>query len=115
MVRTGDQPVERVSRHMAPFLRQRKACHKPRRTHGLTADIRMPDLGSKLHDRRSKRIFAWNVYINIILSPLVRRSWRTTKRASQFRYVAANRFCLYLGLCVRMEVGKFFRDPAGFV
>ena len=89
MVNTGDQAFPSVSRQIAPCA-YILACAETRYwgiTYRLAADIRVPDLGVKLHDWRSKGIVIGNSDIYFICASLVRCLGWTCEKALQMRNV----------------------------
>lgn len=57
------------------------------RTYRHTADIRMPDLGVKLHDGRLERVHVWDDNIDLEGSPGIGRVGRPWKGALEVRQV----------------------------
>lgn len=85
IVSTGDQAVLRVSRQIAPcfpaLLMWMGSFRGRGTTYGLTADVGMPNFGIELHNRRAEGVFGWDLHVNDIAPPFVRRA-RRTKDAS---------------------------------
>jgi hypothetical protein len=116
MVSTGDQPVDSVSRHMAPYSQSiYRTCQASSSTYSLTAHIGVPDFGSKFHDGWSERIFARDIDIDFILASLIWCPWRAAERAFQLCDILAHGFGVDVRLGVRVKVGKFLGDSAGLV
>lgn len=86
-------------------------------TYSLTTDIRMPDLGHKLHHRRPEGVFGGYLDINVVRSALVGSTGRSSKGASQMCQIipAPNRISQDLRVCVRMDICKLLGDTAGTV
>jgi hypothetical protein len=75
---------------MAPYLvstYKGKVCLKG--TYGLGADIRVPDLCLKAHDRRPERVLAGDLDVDMEGAALVRCVWRSEELASEMCEVVA--------------------------
>jgi hypothetical protein len=93
MVRTGDQAEERVSRQIAPYAKRFVSLAPKQRhlsalwglgcTYRLTADIRVPDFGVKLHNRRPKWIFVWDFDVYDEVATFIGRAWGTSELSLQ--------------------------------
>lgn len=78
----------------------------------MTANVRMPDLGHKLHMGRSKWIIVGDFDVDGIGATFIGCSWRPWERASKMREIitTVQWFSRDLRLCVGMNVGDLFGD-----
>lgn len=78
----------------------------------MTADVRMPDLGHKLHMRRSKWIIVGDFDVDCIGATFVGCSRRSWECASKMREIITTVQWLSrdLRLCVGVNVGDLFGD-----
>lgn len=118
MVRTGDQAVERVSRHIAPCHTISNHYPPPPASaaapgalgqglaYRLTADIGVPDFGLELHDWRPERVFRGYFDVNFIGSTLVGSTWGSSEGSPQVGEVVptSHRFSCNLRVGIRMDI-----------
>ena len=80
MVRTGDQPVVRVSRHIAPcMISLGWIVVELSRTYCLARDVWMPYLCGEFHDRGLEWVFIGDFDVDFIGAAFVWCSWWTRK------------------------------------
>jgi hypothetical protein len=125
IVRTGDQADERVSRQIAPYemkistqapplpVLSRETHAEAKAAYSYTADIRVPQFGVELHDRRSKGVFVGYSDVYVVFPTFIGCVWWPHEAAAKMSQVVVSNG-LYFNMAVRItvHVGDFLGDPA---